>query len=106
MRRLKQLLSVPGRSEFIRVGILLAALTIGVGRASAQPANDNFANAQGLGSALSGTAFGDNIGATLEAGEAATIPVLQGEIVYDQPVGSSVWFTWTAPSSGTVQFDT
>lgn len=60
------------------------------------PPNDAFANAF----ALSGTNFsvtGSNIGATAEPGE----PSHAGE-----PGGRSVWWTWTAPTDGTMTLNT
>jgi uncharacterized repeat protein (TIGR01451 family)/uncharacterized delta-60 repeat protein len=63
----------------------------------AQPANDNFANAQVI-SGPSGSVTGNNINATLEPGEPAT--------VLGSPCGASVWYSWTAPSSGLVTFNT
>lgn len=62
------------------------------------PANDNFTNATVLtlnGSSLS--VKGYNTNATRETGEPT-----QG----DNPGGRSVWWRWTAPSSGTVKLDT
>lgn len=62
------------------------------------PANDNFANATVLtlnGSSLS--VKGYNTNATRETGDPR-----QG----DNPGGRSVWWRWTAPSSGTVKLDT
>jgi hypothetical protein len=60
------------------------------------PANDNFANAQAI-SGASGSVSGTNVGATVEPGE----PTIQ-----DNAGGASVWFRWTAPTSGAVRFDT
>ena len=57
------------------------------------PANDLFANAQ----AVSGSASGSNVGATRESGE----PQITGNAG-----GQSVWYAWTAPSSGTATIDT
>ncbi|HJQ31444.1 MAG TPA: M12 family metallo-peptidase, partial [Pyrinomonadaceae bacterium] len=54
------------------------------------PANDNFANAQSV-SGDAGSYLGTNVGATKESGE----PAHAGNAG-----GSSVWFTWQAPSSG------
>ncbi len=56
------------------------------------PANDNFASRQAL-SGSTGSVTGEMAGGTLEVGETF--------------LGSkSVWYTWTAPSGGTVRFDT
>jgi hypothetical protein len=60
------------------------------------PANDNFANRQIIGG-TDVTVSGDNAGATNEASEPGPA---QG-----QPV-ASVWYSWTAASSGLVTFDT
>jgi Fibronectin type III domain len=60
------------------------------------PANDNFANAKAI-SGASGSVASTNVGATVEPGE----PTIQ-----DQAGGASVWYRWTAPTSGTVRFDT
>jgi hypothetical protein len=60
------------------------------------PANDNFANATVLtGTSISVT--GTNIGATKQPGE----PNLAGN-----RGGASVWYSWTAPGSGTVSLNT
>jgi uncharacterized delta-60 repeat protein/uncharacterized repeat protein (TIGR01451 family) len=64
--------------------------------ALAQPANDNFANAQVLINA-SGSTAGSNVGATLETGE----PVIAGI-----PGGASVWYRWTAPANIAITFQT
>ena len=76
---------------------VLAGLTLSV--AQAQPANDYYANAIDL------TAYGDagstngsNVGATTEPGE-------QGIGVFAGSVVSSVWYSWTAPASETMEFD-
>ncbi len=60
------------------------------------PGNDNFVNAQVL-SGNAGTLIGSSAGATKEAGE----PDHAGN-----PGGSSVWYVWTAPSTGNWRFDT
>jgi uncharacterized repeat protein (TIGR01451 family)/uncharacterized delta-60 repeat protein len=65
--------------------------------ALAQPANDNFANAQ-VAVGASGSINGSNIGATKETGEPPTIAGNAG--------GASVWYTWTAPANMTVSFAT
>ena len=71
-------------------------LTWSLAATSTGPANDAFAAAQAL-SAASGTWRGSSVGATKESGE----PNHGGNTG-----GKSVWFAWTAPSSGTVSFDT
>ena len=60
------------------------------------PPNNNFAN-RTLIAGTSPTATGTNVNATKEPGE----PSHAGN-----PGGKSVWWTWTAPSSGRVQIDT
>jgi hypothetical protein len=62
----------------------------------AAPANDNFALAQSL-SGSTGTVSGGNTLASKEPGE----PNHAGNAG-----GKSVWYAWTAPSSGTWTFDT
>jgi Big-like domain-containing protein len=57
---------------------------------SPAPANDDFAAATSLGTALPTSVPGTNDGATKEAGE----PDHEGE-----PGGVSVWYTWTSPAS-------
>ncbi len=59
------------------------------------PANDDFAMSGYL-SGTSGSRTGLNVAATKEAGEPSEI----------NPGGSSVWWTWTAPATGWVAFDT
>jgi hypothetical protein len=60
--------------------------------ATLAPANDNFANAQGI-SGGSGTVTGTNVNATTQAGEPG-------------PGGASVWYAWTVAQGGVVQIDT
>jgi hypothetical protein len=69
------------------------SLTVALGFAT-PPANDDFNNAQII-SGSAGTVTGSNVGATVEVGE----PVL-GE------AGESVWYRWTASTSGTATIDT
>src|SRR5213076_2925283 len=61
----------------------------------ARPANDNFASAQAL-SGAGGALNANNNGATKENGE----PTIAGN-----PGGHSLWYRWTAPSSGTFAVD-
>lgn len=60
-------------------------------------ANDDFADRTDLGSVTTFTTSGSNVGATAEPGE----PLSLGQ----QPA-STLWWTWTAPSSGDVTIDT
>lgn len=62
----------------------------------ASPANDAFTAAQVI-SGNSGTANGSNVGATKEVNEPNHAA---------NPGGKSVWYQWTAPSSGVWQFET
>jgi subtilisin family serine protease len=71
---------------FPRLDILAAAGAI----------NDNYSDAVPL-SGQSGTSYGNNITTSLESGE----PAKAGNAG-----GRSVWWTWQAPASGTVSWDT
>ena len=66
-------------------------------RASIGPVNDNFANRIVI-TGTSVTVTGSNVGASKEAGEPAKLAGNAG--------GRSVWWTWTAPTSGKVTLDT
>ena len=61
------------------------------------PANNNFAAAQVLAAATTGSTTGTNRGATLEASE---------PFHANDDGGKSVWYKWTAPSSGNIEFST
>ena len=61
-----------------------------------RPANDNFANAQGL-TGTNATATGTNVGATKEVGEPNHVA---------NAGGKSVWYQWTAQANGTTTIDT
>src|SRR5512140_350006 len=74
----------------------LIMLTVASRPASAQPANDMFANRTSI-SGTNITVFGSNIGASKEYGE----PYHGGDAG-----GASVWWTWRAPSSGNVRIST
>ncbi|HLL75181.1 MAG TPA: NF038122 family metalloprotease, partial [Pyrinomonadaceae bacterium] len=94
----------PGRHDTISESDLKAIDLFGYSVASpfttppAPPPNDDFANAQQL-SGTSARVTGTNVGATKEAGEPSHAP--DGD-----PGGKSVWYVWTAPSSGTFTFST
>src|SRR5579884_3750660 len=97
MYRLK--LNWPGvRPSFTIVAkiAMLAFLGLAATTGWSQPANDNFENAQPL-FGNGGTTTESNVGATLEPGE----PIDAGV-----GGGKTIWFTWTAPQSETVEFDT
>jgi len=64
----------------------------------APPANDNFSAAQTV-SGCAGTTNGTNLGATHESGEPNHSPDNNGGT-------RSVWYSWTAPSSGPAQVTT
>jgi len=66
-------------------------------RIEGQPANDSFASAQSLQPLIPSFAAGNNERATKETGE----PDHAGD-----PGGQSVWFSWTAPSSGRARIAT
>jgi hypothetical protein len=90
-----------------RMLTLLVGLGTGVLQsvALAQPANDDFANAQELVgfNGMAGMVRGDNFGASLEAGEP------EFESTYGEPptpVNLSVWYRWTAPTNGAAVFET
>jgi hypothetical protein len=86
-------------------GAMVAAVgALGVAAApalAAPPANDDFANAQTL-AGLPATASGTNVGATSEAEEPK-----HSEYGDDGSFkGSSVWYSWQAPSTTVVSVDT
>jgi uncharacterized delta-60 repeat protein len=76
----------------------LALLTLGASDAWAQATNDMFASAANLDSiGTPGNYVDNNTGASREPGE-PQIAANAG--------GASMWYTWTAPTNGTVSFDT
>ncbi len=100
---LTKLTSLPLAGRVFASGSLKLSLVIGFAVLAsftglAQPINDSFASPVTL-SGLSGTTNGDNLNATLES--PCETNQLQGI-----PVGNSVWYTWTAPVSGSVNLDT
>ncbi len=96
----------PGRYTYYAVAtdaagrtsaVASSALTVAAATTtSSTVTNDNFANATLL-SGTSLTVTGSNVGATKESGE----PFIAGNAG-----GKSVWYAWTAPSSGTVSLNT
>ena len=82
---------------FLAVAIGFAACA-----AVAQPANDNFASAFTL-TGATGSTNGDNTSAILESCEPLVVTCDDDG---SQGITNSVWFVWTAPTTGTVEFDT
>lgn len=82
-----------------RIVSIIATLALVIGMpvvapspaAAAAPGNDDFAAAVDLGTASSGTVTGTNLDATTETGEPG--------------VTETVWYRWTAPSSGQFAFE-
>ena len=98
---------ITGRSQARQMGVsmrlLLLGLTLVAEVASALPANDNFINSLII-TGLTGTSNGDNTSATLQFPcETNQVDCNDLGLTY---VTNSVWFTWTAPITGPVQFDT
>ena len=96
MRRLRTNIFVPIWLKLVQVGTL-AGLAILTSSGWGAPANDNFANAQVI-TGPAGNVSGNNLGATTEPGEPPTIA--------GAPAGASVWYSWTAPATGPVTFNT
>lgn len=72
----------------------------------AAPSNDNFANAQLL-TGTSANAAGTNVEATAEIGESIHDPTVSGlSAANQQALNDSVWWKWTAPTSGQVTVNT
>jgi hypothetical protein len=85
------------RSRHLLLVLAAALATLAPAAHAAPPTNDNFANATPL-SGAPVSATGTTVDATEEPGE----PVL-GE---SWSQGRSVWYRWTAPSTGMAVFDT
>jgi outer membrane protein assembly factor BamB len=87
---------IAGLSGVVQTGGRLD-LAAALGSTSNAPFNDNFARR----AVLSGSVIqvrSSNVGATLEAGEPATLAGV--------PIGASLWWTWTPTQSGVYYFDT
>ncbi len=85
-----------GRAGIIKLGTA-ALLVFAATLVHAQPTNDNFANATVI-SNISGSISGSSVGATAEAGEPSHV----------HPGGpfASIWYKWTSPITGTMNFNT
>lgn len=86
----RQLMTTNDQNAIDRFGYTIGATT--------PPPNDNFVNAQGI-TGTSGSVNGTNIFATKEGSEPSHSP--DGNLG-----GRSVWYVWTAPSSGSATFTT
>src|SRR3954469_2646131 len=75
--------------------LLVGFLAVGNPPARAQPPNDDFPGTTISG--RSGSVAGTNVGATKQTGE----PGIAGNAG-----GASIWYTWTAPTTGGYSFDT
>ncbi len=95
MRRFRLNCCVPGWLYVLRLGVFIVLGLLGT-LAWAQPTNDNFANAQVI-SGIWGSVTNSNVGATAQPNE----PSHAGF-----PPAASIWYSWTAPLSGEVSFDT
>ena len=82
--------------------VLVVALGLAAGAVSAQPTNDFFANATVL-TGLTGYTNGDNTLATLENCETNLVNTPE---YGPDAITNSVWYAWTAPTSGFLEVDT
>jgi PASTA domain-containing protein len=90
MRNLKDTTFNSGLRLCVVMAALLLVLIVPAKASATPPSNDNFANAETITDRF-GWVEGDNTEATKEPGE----PDHAGN-----PGGASVWYSWTAPSSG------
>jgi len=86
----------------LRWAAVFSASLLLAGAAGAQPVNDNFANAAVL-VGLSGNTNVDTSLATLEPCETNKVVCVDDGTQF---ITNSAWYKWTAPASGTVEFDT
>jgi hypothetical protein len=84
----------------ISMALLGAGPFTQVAEAAATPSNDVFANSQAI-AMWNGSVAGTTVGASRQSGE--PVSGSQFEVLGDGP---SVWYSWTAPADGLVQFDT
>ncbi|MDB6125895.1 MAG: hypothetical protein JWQ71_4888 [Pedosphaera sp.] len=96
MLQKNRLKSVLNWSVILKLGMVVF-LGLASAKSWAQPANDNFASPQIINGNF-GSTTNDTLGATGELGEPAHAGITLG--------GASVWYQWTAPLTGTVEFDT
>jgi hypothetical protein len=84
-----------GSYQVVAVNVA-GSVTSSIATLTIRPPNDAFANRTAL-AGVTNTALGSNVGATKEPGE----PSHAGN-----PGGHSVWWTWTAPTNGSVTIST
>src|SRR5436305_1314396 len=101
MRTVRNVFTLPALPKAFQLGVLAFLSLSGVSAWAQVPANDNFANAAII-SGIAGQVLGSNTNASLEVGEPALVSTTTGIALQ----GSTVWYQWTAPSSGNVTFDT
>src|ERR671937_2639205 len=82
------------RGQLAVLAGIAAALFLPSLAQAAPPPNDAFAAAETLVGA-SGTVYGTTVDATTEPGEPASMPL-----------NHSIWYAWTAPDYGTLDFNT
>src|SRR5262245_52600192 len=102
MRRFRTIVATLNRARLPRLLAVLTGFVLAVGVTQAQPANDDFINAEdvtGQNAGLFGTATNDFAGATGEPG--AGEPSHGGF-----PPFATIWYKWTAIQDGEVQMDT
>jgi hypothetical protein len=82
------------RGQLTVLAAVVAVLALPSLASAAPPANDAYAAAEVI-AGPSGTVFGSRLEATAEPGERPSMPQLH-----------SIWYAWTAPTYGTLSFDT
>jgi hypothetical protein len=83
------------------LGLLAGAIFSTTARGQSPPPNDAFASRITI-TGTPATVTGSNVGASRETGE----PMAALDVGANNAGGKSVWWTWTAPTNGTVTVDT
>ena len=90
--------AVAGTAYGIAVGGVGGSVHSNISLQLSRPApNDNYGNAADLGSAVPATASGNNVGASVEAGEPLTRDIFQAS--------GTIWWKWTAPVTARYRVD-
>lgn len=92
-----------GKSVWLKLCLIIGLAGLAAGAATAQPTNDTFANATTI-SGLSGSTDANNTGALTESGE--SVSIITDDNAFGVSVGASIWYSWTAPATGNVTFNT